>query len=59
MANAPLADSIPVRLPVAVRKQIEDESRLTGIPMSVLIRRAVMRDYPAQDEASPTGKVHK
>lgn len=40
-----LGRPIPVRLPMTVIKLLEEESERDGIPLSVLIRRSVMRDY--------------
>lgn len=40
-----LGRPIPVRLPPEVIERIEEESSATGIPVSALIRRSVMRDY--------------
>ncbi len=44
MKTARLAVPIPVRLTVEAVRLLEEESTRDGIPVSVLIRRAVLRD---------------
>lgn len=60
------ADPIQVRLPEAVVQRLRRESTREGIPVSLLIRRCVLRDY-GEDSYLPensrnpdedTGKLH-
>lgn len=40
-----LAEPVHVRLPIEVMKALEAESNRDGIPVSALVRRAVLREY--------------
>lgn len=45
METVEFSSPIPVRFPKEVLAAIREESRTTGITISALIRKSVMRDY--------------
>lgn len=41
-----LSGAIPLRLPKSCIELLKKESQETGIPVSMLMRRSILRDYP-------------